>query len=68
MKISDLGGARSNGTYIFEDDILILYLVYIRNVYAYYLDLYFVESTYIKQSFLMPNVLDRTSSTKNLLN
>ena len=38
MKISDLGGARSNGTYIFEDDILILYLVHIGYVYAYYLD------------------------------
>ena len=56
------------GTYIFEDDILILYLVHIGYVYTYYLDQYYVESTYIKQSFLMPNVLDRTSSTKNLLN
>ena len=56
-------------TYIFEDDILIYYTWYIGIVYAYYLDLYFVESTYIKQSFLMPNVLDRTtSSRKNLLN
>ena len=56
-------------TYIFEDDILIYHTWYIGIVYAYYLDLYFVESTYIKQSFLMPNVLDRTtSSRKNLLN
>ena len=42
--------------------ILVMYMLTIWTSTKY------VESTYIKQSFLMPNVLDRTSSTKNLMN